>query len=116
MEKRTENTVRHIIDEVTANPDRLIPAFREAYPGITDGEARQLALLFTGLFEPAATAGGNGKALNERHMRYRAALDAAEKKYPGGAFPSIDPPALDFTIPGIDSGRAEKRYCGCDPD
>ena len=90
-----------MIDRMTANPDGLISAFREAYPGITDGEARQLALLFIGLFEPAA-AGSADKALKERHRRYRAALEAAEKKYPGGAFPSIDAPALDFTIPGLD--------------
>ena len=103
MGKRIATDVRQIIQGMTANPDRFIPAFREAYPGITDREARQLALLFTGLFEPAA-AGSADKAVKECHRRYRAALKAAGKKYPGGAFPSfeIDLPAFDFTIPGSD--------------
>ena len=93
------NSLKQMIDTLTADPARMLPAFKEAYPGITDGEALQLALTFTGLFKQPGQSEREHKA---RQREYSAALDAAGKKYPGGAFPSIEMPALEIDLPGLD--------------
>ncbi len=92
MKKTTQQIARQIARQLTADPKRLIHEYKEAYPGIADDEAQVLAIAFTGLL-------CSGAELETKQREYAKTLAEMERKYPGGAFPSIDLPAFDFDIP-----------------
>lgn len=92
------NGVQKIIDAWAADPMKVVPMYKEAYPGITDDEAVNLINLFTGLYtQPFKTQ----KEWDAKQKAYSKAVEATKKKYPDGVFPSLMFPAID--IPLIDA-------------
>lgn len=92
------NGVQKIIDAWAADPMKVVPMYKEAYPGITDDEAVNLINLFTGLYSKTVNT---QEEFDAKYKIYSAALKATKKKYPGGVFPSLMFPAID--IPLIDA-------------
>ena len=90
--------LRKMVKAWEANPAKLLPAYKEALPGITDDEVMQLITLFIGLYSKTVTQ----KEFEAKQKTYSAALQKAQKKYKGGAFPSFNFPALDMPLIDID--------------
>lgn len=91
--------VQGIIEMWAANPSKVLPMYREAYPGITDDEALALINLFTGLYtQPFKTQ----KEWDAKQKAYSKAVEATKKKYPDGVFPSLMFPAVDTPLIDIE--------------
>lgn len=83
--KHISEIINEILNGIRENPDRLLQGYREAYPGITDGEARELAAAFIAIFDL-------GTDHEKAQREYSKKLGRIAKKYPGG----IDRPLFDF--------------------